>query len=97
MAEKKVILIIVAFVALAGILNCVLIEPAFAYKEDFAANQKDEAHCCFICHSSHHQWIAGNISSDIPYLVPAGPPVLQELQCLIDPPAESIFHPPLAF
>lgn len=97
MTKKKAVLIIIAFVALVGILNCVMIEPALAYKEDPAASQTDEAHCCFICHSSHHQWIVSSISSDFPYLVLTGPTVLQELQFLIDPPAGSIFHPPLAF
>lgn len=86
----------VALVTLVGIFNCILIEPAFAYKEDPAASQKDEAHCCFICHSSHHQWIAGGSSSDFPHLIPTASAVLQETQFLIDPPAGSIFHPPLA-
>lgn len=96
MEGKKIFLVLIAIVALVGILNCVMIEPALAYKEDPAASQTDKAHCCFICHSSHHQWIASSISSDFPYLVLTGSPVLQELQFLIDPPAGSIFHPPLA-
>ena len=96
MKRRKTLILLLAFVALAGIINCMMIEPVLAYKEDPAVSQTDEAHCCFICHSMHHQWISSAASTFFPNLVPSQDAFPLTTDLRIDPLPASIFHPPLA-
>jgi hypothetical protein len=96
MKAKRPILTIVAFIALAGILSCALIEPAFAYKEESATPQNDEAHCCFICHSMHHLWIKSEATISLDGNAPIGRFLPSNPFAHHDPATGSIFHPPLA-
>lgn len=95
MKWKKAFIASFAFVALIGIINCMVIEPAFAYKEDKAACQtSDETHCCFICHSGHHQWTSPATTSMAHRLVVSDHLLVLPFDVQIDPPLGSIFHPP---
>ena len=94
---KRPILFIFALIALAGVLNCMLIEPAFACKDEAAhSEQSGDSDCCFIHCSMHHQWVTSgsstlfhNALSSADY-IPAGNTFHH------DSPSGSIFHPPLA-
>ncbi len=96
MKSKKIVLTLIALITLAGIINCVLIEPALAYKDDPAVSQQEETHCCFICHSMHHVWISPEGSATIPSVLPALGALYLSFVLRIDPPVGSIFHPPLS-
>ena len=92
---KRILISIFTILALAGIINCTLVEPAFAYKDDPAVAQEEESHCCSLCHSMHHQWVNPEDFENNLF-----PPVCAEtliafIPSRIDPPAGSIFHPPI--
>jgi hypothetical protein len=95
MTRKKTFLLALAFVALAGIINCTVIEPAFAYQEDEAACQtENEAHCCFICSPAQHQWISSTSALAPHQMIRADRFSFPQTDYPIDPPLRSIFHPP---
>ena len=87
---------VIAFAALVGIFNCVLIEPALAYQEDSALSQDNEAHCCFLCSSMYHQWVSPGHSPDTPAILASDAIIPSNLSLHIEPFPDSIFHPPLA-
>ena len=94
MKRKKAIIIFLAFVALAGIINCMVVEPALAYKEDSAVAGQDEAHCCFICHSAHHQWAPAGNGMHFPAPLIKADFVPNEGSFYLGSFASSVFHPP---
>lgn len=82
--------------ALLAIFNCVVIEPAFACKEDqISVQAAGEDHCCFFCHASHHQWMTENASRAELSLSPQDHFLQAIPASLRQPPQRSIFHPPL--
>ena len=93
---KKALVCLFAFVALVGIINCVVIEPAHAYKEDKAVSSTDDAKCCFFCCSLHHQWLPLTPGLKVFTNLTAMLFVSPAFSFAPDPPAGSIFHPPLA-
>jgi len=94
MKRKKTLILLLAFIALAGIINCMVVEPAFAYKEDSADTQQDEAHCCFICHSVHHQWAPASNGMHFPVPLIKADFVPNEGSFYLGSFASSVFHPP---
>ena len=96
MKTSRMVFRIIAFIALIGISNCVLIEPALAYKDDSALSRDDEAHCCLLCSSMHHQWISSGHSPFTPAILALDAIILLNLSLRIEPFPDSIFHPPLA-
>ena len=94
--KKREIISVIAFVALIGIFNCVLVEPAIAYKDDPVVSQNEETHCCFICHSMHHQWLTPKTSTVSPDVIPSQGAFWPTDYFRLDPLPASIFHPPLA-
>lgn len=96
---KKTIPFLLALTALLGTLNCGLLEPALAYQlESTSASAGDEdADCCFICCSVHHQWITAQ-SYEFLSLDPLSDGfALIAARAALDPPSRSIFHPPSVF
>lgn len=92
---KKTILIVFAIVTLAGIFNCTIIEPAFAYQDECAANCQDTTHCS-ACHFTHHQWVnSQNLVPDVS-LLPARVISLEMQNVVLESPQGSVFHPPIA-
>ncbi|MDP3920372.1 MAG: hypothetical protein Q8R76_06165 [Candidatus Omnitrophota bacterium] len=94
---KKGILVLFSLVALLGILNCVLIEPAFACKDEAPhSEQSGDSDCCFIHCSMHHQWVTAGATALTFNSASAGDYVLNSNTFQPDSPVASIFHPPLA-
>lgn len=96
---RKTALIIFAGIALAGILSCAVIEPAFAFQD--AAAHSDyhdvDTDSCFIHCSVHHQWTNADASIIIPHVL-SFENVIPEINSEYrHSPDRSIFHPPLAF
>jgi len=86
-----------ALVALAGFINCVLVEPAFTCEEDVAGSVASDSHGCMVCNAAGHQWIAPYSSAlffkpDLAHAVH-----IPFLEISAEPPLESIFHPPTVF
>jgi hypothetical protein len=96
MKIKQLVFRVIAFIALIGIFNCVLIEPALAYKDDPVESQNEETHCCFICHSMHHQWLPSETSTVTLDAVSSQGAFWPTVDFHLDPLPASIFHPPLA-
>jgi hypothetical protein len=95
MTRKKTFLLALAFIALAGIINCMVIEPAFAYQEDETACQTEsETHCCFICNSAQHQWISSVPTLVAHQMVRSDKFSFSQTDYPGDPPLRAIFHPP---
>ncbi|HNX69266.1 MAG TPA: hypothetical protein PKI45_07255 [Candidatus Omnitrophota bacterium] len=94
---RKKFIWILAIVALIGFVNCVLVEPAFAYQEHAAGSSVNDSHGCMICNTGAHQWIA------LQPVLPIGVPdfthavYLPSINIPIDPSLGSIFHPPTLF
>jgi hypothetical protein len=88
---------LLALFALAGILNCALIEPAFAYKDEAAHSESSEedSDCCFIHCSMHYQWLAANSSALFHDAAPFTDYIPVSSTFRVDSPLEPIFHPPL--
>lgn len=83
--------------ALAGLINCVVIEPAHAYKEDKAVSSSaDDSKCCFFCCSIHHQWLPSTPGLKVFTNLTAMLLVSPAFSFAPDPPTGSIFRPPLA-
>lgn len=93
---KRTLLFIFAFVALAGILNCAVIEPAFACKDEVVhSEQSGDSNCCFIHCSMHHQWVASS-TIQLKHNIAVADFIPASFDFHHDSPAGSIFHPPLA-
>ncbi len=81
--------------ALAGILNCIALQPALALQEETHCTDDTRCDDCFLCCSFHHQTILVSSMALAPekiyshYIAPNHP-------FLFDSPSFSIFHPPLA-
>ena len=97
MQMKNVAYIFLALVALIGILNCALIEPAFAFKEEAShASSSTDFDCCFFHCSMHHQWISASTSKFAANNLQSNQFVHFRLDLHSDPVLGSIFRPPLA-
>jgi len=88
---------IVAVVALLGMANCVLVEPAFACEDAAGTCSTPICHDCLVCGSAGHQWLAPQTSQllSIPGL--ANAINISSVVIPVDPPFGSIFHPPTPF
>jgi len=92
---KKFALFVFGVVALVGMLNCTIIEPAFAYQDECAATCQDATHCS-LCHFSHHQWVNPQNLASAVSLLPARVISLEMQNVVLESPQGSIFHPPIA-
>ncbi len=94
MKIKQLFIHCFALIALAGIFNCTMIEPAFAYKDDCTASCQDETHCS-VCHFSNHQWVNFPNSISFSGLLPATVVSHETIETALNPPTGLIFHPPI--
>ncbi len=94
---KKTFVVIFGLMALMGMMNCFLLEPALAVKEQFSLDQTEDSDCCFLCCSTHHQWVSPLSLDFLPSLFQSADVVPSNLSLYSDPARGSIFHPPLAF
>lgn len=94
--HKKLIWIL-AFIALAGMANCVFVEPAVACEDASGTCSTPICHDCLVCGSAGHQWLAPQASEllGIPGLADAIN--ISFVVIPVDPPLGSIFHPPTPF
>ena len=93
---KKHVLVLLAFVALFGVINCALLEPALAYQEDKAASTETQtSDHCLLCCSAHHQWIPTSSTELITNNHQSSQFASFRLTFHTDPAIGSIFHPPL--
>ncbi len=88
---------ILAIVALLGMANCVLVEPAFACDEDAAACSMPDCQCCLTCNSASHQWATPQSAHSISIHCLSHSISIPSLAIPVDPPLGSIFHPPTPF
>ena len=96
--KPRKLLILASVVALFGILNCVLIEPALTYKDEVPHSESNEdSDCCFIHCSLHHQCIPSQSSALTHPVLLSGGLVSASIAFHLDSPVGTIFHPPLAF
>lgn len=94
---KKFALFAFGVIALVGMINCTIIEPAFAYKDECTTTScQDENHPCFICHSCHHQWVGSQNLISFSGLLPATIVSHETAETVLNPPTGLIFHPPIA-
>lgn len=94
MKIKRLFIFCFTFAALVGILNCTVIEPAFAYDNHCESACQEETNCSS-CHFLHHQWAGFQKSTDISGLLQVTF-LSSELNNLIpESPQGSIFHPPI--
>ena len=92
---KRILIGLIAFVALAGMLNCVVLEPAHAYNEDkVVSDTSDDSECCFFCCSVHYQWLPSTPSLKVLTRLFAMLFIPSAFSFTPDPPTGSIFHPP---
>lgn len=94
MPAKKIFLIFITLFALIGILNCTVIEPAFAYDNHCESACQDETNCSS-CHFLHHQWAGFQKSEDISGLLQVTFLSLELNNLIPESPQGSIFHPPI--
>jgi hypothetical protein len=92
--EKRTVLTVVAFLALLGIANCALIEPALASHDNVAKCADEATPCCSRCNPFHHQWAGPQDVFDVNnqgvFVLYSPAPAI----ATIDPPVGAIFHPP---
>ena len=94
---KRTILFIFSLVALIGILNCVLIEPAFAYQDQAAHPEYNEdSDCCFIHCATCHQWVPSTPLTVTHNVQPLDVSIPESPSFHPDSPVGAIFHPPIA-
>src|SRR3989338_3068257 len=94
---KKHVLVLLAFVALFGVINCTLLEPALAYQEDKATSTETQtSDHCLLCCSMHHQWISQSSSEFAINNHQSNQHIPLHFDLHSDPAIGSIFHPPLA-
>jgi hypothetical protein len=88
---------IFACIALMGLVNSTVIEPAICFSHDEAASQQQESsHCCVVCHAGHHQsLLPTHIQINLLNSNPSGWVETVDA-ALLNPPLRSIFHPPLS-
>lgn len=86
-----------AFIALMGLVNSSVIEPAICFFHDEATSQQQESsHCCVVCHTGHHQsLLPTHIQIDLLNSNSSGWVETVDA-ALLNPPLRSIFHPPLS-
>lgn len=89
-------------IALVALSNSLILQPAMEIqKKHMAAHAQegggDESQCCFICHPTHHQWMANRVSGSSHPLTVSTSYQPQTFSFQPDPPVGSIFRPPLAF
>lgn len=95
---KKPAFFLLAILALAGILNCFVIEPAFANKDAVMhIESTDETDCCLIHCSMCQQWVVSAHLMFIHDVRLLDTSALESILSDPDSPPVSIFHPPLAF
>ena len=91
---RKMVFALIAFVALIGFVNCVLIEQALHHDESPSASQTDKTHGCMICQSVHHQWTAPEGTTVVSPTTPLGMRIPLSVDLDKDLFPASIFHPP---
>ena len=89
----------VLLVAVIALGNAFIVQPAMEIQKKHIAshaqeNNGDESQCCFICHPSHHQWVAPTWPGGATRLVSTEPYLHKTSDLHSDPPIGSIFHPP---
>lgn len=93
---KRLPITFIALVALFGVINCMVIEPALAQLDsrhtEFAG--EENGHCDFICHSSHHLWNVDSSDAAINQSLQSLGSITLTFTEEPDPPLSSIFHPP---
>ncbi|MDD5216571.1 MAG: hypothetical protein PHN49_10230 [Candidatus Omnitrophica bacterium] len=97
MKIKKRIHLFLGIIALAGVIQCVAVEPAIAHDAAcvlICHSQDDQSHCCFMCHLMHHKWVAPSVSFFDDLFVPQHPYPDQAMDVSITPPVTAIFRPP---
>lgn len=93
---KKIWITSFAFVALLGILNCALLEPAFACKDEAThSEQSGDSDCCFIHCSMHHQWVVSSAALLNHNILNLHHAFSAAFSFTPDPPLGSIFRPPV--
>lgn len=87
---------IFGFLALLGIVNAALIEPAICYTNDSAIQHQEESEdCCAVCHPAHHQGvIRDNMHFDFD-AIRLNEFISSSEFTLLEIPTRSIFHPPI--
>jgi hypothetical protein len=92
--KKRAVWTALAFLALLGIANCVLIEPALASRENLVKHTDEVVPCSPMCHFAHHQWLgpqeAFDVNNEMSVVLYSPAPTIAN----IDPPVGAIFHPP---
>lgn len=91
---KKGLRILFAFIALLGMANCFVLEPALAAHEESVCVSPDGCDDCLVCCSFNHQIIPVTVSGLAP--MHAISPFI-EINSLtrFDSPSFPIFHPPV--
>lgn len=94
--QIKNVIFIVAVIALVGIFNCVVVEPAYAqiHEHQETHEQESDGHCDVICHLSHHVWNVESQSILFEQPLVETQAVLHSIQAVPNPPVKGIFHPP---
>ncbi len=92
---KKSFHILFALVALLGIVNCLVLEPALAFQKETVCASDDGCDDCFVCCAMNHQILPSPAIQFLPVnavsrYIPAS------FSISLDSPSFSIFHPPLA-
>lgn len=94
--QIKSVIFIVAVIALVGIFNCVVVEPAYAqiHEHHETHEQESDAHNDMMCPFSHHIW---NVESH--QMLFEQPLIAREFVSYLsdfspNPPVKGIFHPP---
>ncbi len=87
-----------ALLALTGLANCVLLEPALAYQDEamHSDSAAEDSDCCFIHCAICHQW---TISDDQILTHPnslSNTALFEDISFYRGSVSGSIFHPPLA-
>lgn len=91
---KKTIRILFSLIALAGVINCFLLEPALAFHEDAVCVSPDGCDDCLVCCSFNHQAIP-LVTDPFTHAHQVSVFIEMSLFTRFDSPSFSIFHPPL--
>ncbi len=94
-AMKKGLRVLFAVIALFGIMNCFVLEPALAAHQEISCTSDDGCDDCFLCCSFHHQLVPSTPVQFSP-VSPVSAFIETAAITPIDAPSFSIFHPPLA-
>jgi len=93
---KKVVISCFTWLALIGVLHCVVVEPVLAVQsiEASETTHEAEADACLACCVMHHQWLLSNANSFDSVFISSEKLILADLLVPPSPVLASIFHPP---